>query len=122
MKTLDSEPVLTCSGDRLSVAVHNTGTCLSSLSRTEVVLELRPQAGKLEVFSSNGGASYSMTIKAATNGYLKPMKIPLNEMAAACAFMEEKQPVQISVGRKSGEILVQTEGCCFIFPSFNPGK
>ena len=118
MKALVSEKVAECSGEAFATAVDSAGDCLSSISRTEVILVLQPGDGKLEIKSTNGGARYRTEIKAVTNGYTDEFKIPWNELSAACAFIGKK-PVVLSVVKRTNEIMMNISGALFVFPSWS---
>lgn len=93
------EPVLTCRGDLLALAIQDCNACLSGISRTEIVITFESGNG-LELTAENGGTRFHRTVRAAVSKQAT-MKVPLEELLHLIPFMQDE--LQLSVGTKNGE-------------------
>ena len=115
------DPLVTCSGVKLAMGFDECQVCLSNVSKNEVKVLLTVADGKLALSSENGGVKFKTVVKAAACADGEVM-IPLEEMLLVGEFVGEQHDIEITRGRKNGEVFIAFNGGWAMFPAYTTPK
>lgn len=106
-------------GARLSDAIIECNTILSSVTRTEIFVSLAVGSEKMEVTGENGGIKFRASIPLLASIVEGQLKVPIDEMLHVAAFLGKT--TVIARGAK-GEVFFSFGLGWTMFPRWRPGK
>lgn len=111
--------IAVCVGSQLAGKLEDCSTCLSALSKLEVIGEIAITGGELVVAGSNGQTRFHASMKTLSSEGDATFRIPMTEIKHALPFMQ--QNVTLSSG-EHGDLLMGLPNGWILFPAWKETK
>ena len=105
---IETAPFVTVKGSLLARAVMEADSCMSSISRLEMIIHLTEENGKMVLSTENGSARFLTrfpAIKISEAG--ASVDLPMEEMMRMSTFIGSEEKVVISMGTKNKETMMK---------------
>jgi hypothetical protein len=114
--SLDREIIAVCDSKSFTNAVAEALTCLGSMNRMELLLQLNISGEKLELKTESGGAKFRVVIKLKEQKEEGQLKLPLEYTSQACQFLKDDD---LSLARgKNRETFLLSGDAWAVFPEW----